>query len=220
SVKVDRALIAVDRVYRNNVFRYFIQDYDYHYYRGRYGESDEDVDGDDDKEIQVGEVSHSMGDPIARKKIALRNVHNKKAITTVSLEPFIKNHEPGLYRVVLAGKAPLNQQTRWILITDVGIVAKHGGDRPVGLTSPFQHLTARRDRRRRRRHSHARARCAAADAARRQTLGRRQRARIDSRQQRRRRHRIVQDQPAAVRAHGTSSPRRHRRKRRRRLVQL
>src|SRR5438270_9596500 len=142
SVNVDSALIAVDRVYRNNVFRYFIQDYDYHYYRGRYGESDEDVDGDDDKEIQVGEVSHSMGDPIARKKIALRNVHNKKTITTVSLEPFIKNHEPGLYRVVLAGKAPLNQQTRWILITDVGIVAKHGGDDLVIWTSSFKDLSA------------------------------------------------------------------------------
>jgi len=138
SVNVDDALIAIDRVYRNNLFRYFIQDYDYHYY----GEGDGEVDEDGDTDIAVGDISHSMGDAIARKKIALRNVHNKKSVSTVSLEPYIKSHEPGLYRVVLAGHAPLGQKTRWILITDVGIVAKRGGEDLVVWTSSFKDLSA------------------------------------------------------------------------------
>ena len=138
SVNVDDALIAVDRVYRNNLFRYFIQDYDY----GYYGREDEDVDEDGESDIVVGDISHSMGDPLARKKLKLRNVHNKKSVSTVSLDPYIKSHEPGLYRVVLAGHAPLSQKTRWILITDVGIVAKRGGEDLVVWTSSFKDLSA------------------------------------------------------------------------------
>ena len=141
SVNVPDALIAVDRVYRNNIFHQVVNDYGngyYNYYNG----DDEDGDYDTDTEIQVGEISHTLGDPLARKKVKLRNVHNKKTITTVSLEPYIKEHEPGLYRVVLAGHAPLQQRTRWILITDIGVVAKRGGDDLLVWTSSFKDLSA------------------------------------------------------------------------------
>ena len=141
SVNVPDALIAVDRIYRNNIFHQLMNERGYGYYYGRYYEEEDDVDADE-TDISVNDVSHMLGDPLARKKIKLRNVHNKKTITTVSLEPYIKEHEPGLYRVVLAGHAPLEQQTRWILITDIGVVAKRGGDDLLVWTSSFKDLSA------------------------------------------------------------------------------
>src|ERR1700730_143776 len=93
SVNVAEATLAIDRVYRNNIFYLLSNDYWYPY-RGRYYSEDEDGD-DDEGGAQGDPVSHAMGDSIARKKIALRNVHNKKSIATVSLEPYVKAHEPG-----------------------------------------------------------------------------------------------------------------------------
>src|SRR5207248_6704602 len=74
----------------------------------------------------------------------LRKVHNKKVVTTVSLEPLIKEHEPGLYRVMLYSKEGqhYNFPTRWILITDLGVVAKRGTDDLVVWVSSFANLNA------------------------------------------------------------------------------
>ena len=107
STNVPDALIAVDRVYRNNIFHELVDEYPYEYSSEEYEGGDDD-DGNNER-IAVGAVPHKLGDALVRQKIKLRNVHNKKAITTVSLDPFIKAHEPGLYRVVLAGRAPLQQ---------------------------------------------------------------------------------------------------------------
>jgi uncharacterized protein YfaS (alpha-2-macroglobulin family) len=81
-----------------------------------------------------------MGDRIWKKKLALRSTHNKKVVTTVSLEPAIRRHEPGLYRVSIAGKGIANDPTRWILITDLGVVAKRGNDDLLVWVSSFANL--------------------------------------------------------------------------------
>ena len=93
-------MLAVDRVYRNNIFYFLANDYWYPY--RYYGGGDDDEDGRVDDQRRVSPISHTMGDPIARKKLALRATHNKKVVTTVSLEPYVSKHEPGLYRVTLA----------------------------------------------------------------------------------------------------------------------
>ena len=136
SVNVAEATVAVDRVYRNNVFYLMATDYWFPYY----GEEEEAEESDEGVE-PVQPVWHPLGDAITRKKIALRNVHNRKSITTVSLEPYVKAHEPGLYRVSLA--SPRKQtQTRWILITDLGVVAKRGNDSLLVWISSFNDLGA------------------------------------------------------------------------------
>jgi uncharacterized protein YfaS (alpha-2-macroglobulin family) len=143
SVNVDKAVLAIDRVYRNNIFHCLVNDYWYPYrYYGR-GDDDEDDsdDGDDDADMHVAPVQHTLGDPIARKKIALRTAHNKKVVTTVSLEPYVKKHEPGLYRVTLAHDRS-ESATRWILITDLGIVAKRGDEHVTVWVSSFKDLGA------------------------------------------------------------------------------
>jgi uncharacterized protein YfaS (alpha-2-macroglobulin family) len=146
SVNVPDALVAVDRIYRNNIFHLLANEYWYPHH-GRYYRSDDysdegDDGGDGDDAVSVSPVSHTMGDAIARKKIKLRDVHNRKSITTVSLAPFVDTREPGLYRVILAGRPPLEQQVRWILITDLGIVAKRGTDDLLIWLSSFKDLGA------------------------------------------------------------------------------
>lgn len=139
SVNVDKAVLAIDRVYRNNIFYFLANDYWYPY--RYYGRDDDDGDDDNDAEERVSPISHTMGDPIARKKIAFRATHNKKVVTTVSLEPYVSKHEPGLYRVTLA-RAGSESATRWILITDLGIVAKRGDEYLNVWVSSFHDLGA------------------------------------------------------------------------------
>jgi uncharacterized protein YfaS (alpha-2-macroglobulin family) len=143
SVNVDKATLAIDRVYRNNIFYFLANDYwfPHRYYRDEGEDEGDDDDVDDDADAGVTPISHTMGDPIARKKLALRAPHNKKVVTTVSLEPYVSRHEPGLYRVMLARKGN-ESATRWILITDLGIVAKRGNDRLTVWVSSFKDLSA------------------------------------------------------------------------------
>jgi alpha-2-macroglobulin len=141
SVNVEKAVLAIDRVYRNNVFYFLANDYwfPHRYYGNDEDEGDDDeVEGDSDR---VTPISHTMGDPIARKKLTLRAPHNRKVVTTVSLEPYVSKHEPGLYRVLLS-RAGSENATRWILITDLGIVAKRGNDRLTVWVSSFKDLGA------------------------------------------------------------------------------
>ncbi|HYU25263.1 MAG TPA: MG2 domain-containing protein, partial [Thermoanaerobaculia bacterium] len=138
SINVDKATLAIDRVYRNNIFHQLVNDYWYPY-QGRYSD-DEDEDSDEDGE-RVGAVAHTMGDPIARKKIVFRAAHNRKVVTAVSLEPYVSKHEPGLYRVTLAHGGSASA-TRWILITDLGIVAKRGDEHLTVWVSSFKDLGA------------------------------------------------------------------------------
>src|ERR1041385_2773425 len=137
SVNVAGATLAIDRVYRNNVFDLMVNDYWYPY--RNYNDDDEEESDAGVESVQP--VSHRLGDAIARKKLALRNVKNRKSVTTVSLERYVKAHEPGLYRVVLTSGAT-EQKTRWILITDLGIVAKRGADGLLVWVSSFSDLGA------------------------------------------------------------------------------
>lgn len=135
SINVSEATLGIDRVYRNNIFPLLVNDYWYPM-RYRY-EADDD---DDDADASITAVSHTLGDPILRKKIPLRRAHNKKVVTTVSLEPYVNKREPGLYRVVLQGGD--HSASRWILITDLGIVAKRSNDSVLVWVSSFKDLSA------------------------------------------------------------------------------
>ena len=110
SVNLPNATLGIDRVYRNNIFYLLSNDYWYPYHSYDRGEDEEETE---EGAREVGEVSHTMGDAIVRKKIALRNLQNRKSVTTVSLEPYVKAHEPGLYRVVLAGGGRFEQKTAY-----------------------------------------------------------------------------------------------------------
>jgi uncharacterized protein YfaS (alpha-2-macroglobulin family) len=143
STNVEEASVSIDRVYRNNIFYELAGDFWYPYEGG--SDDDDEYDGswaDNDGELRVSSVSHTMGDPIVRKKFRLAGTKNRKHLTTIQLEPLINEQEPGLYRVVLSGRGGVGDKTRWILITDLGIVAKRGTDTLLVWVSSFQDLSA------------------------------------------------------------------------------
>src|SRR5205085_12028394 len=80
----------------------------------------------------------SLGDRLAYRHLKLREAHNRKVTTTISLEPYVKKAEPGLYRVTVADGH--TDSVRWILITDIGIVTKEGDDEMIVWTSSFKDL--------------------------------------------------------------------------------
>src|SRR5258708_8916782 len=142
STNIQKAAVALERVYRNNIFYELQGSY---YYRGYYQDDDDyedDTSEDGDGLPRMSPIPHTLGDPLVRKKLDIRKVHNKKVVTTVSLAPLIKEHEPGLYRVMLYGKGARVSRTRWILITDLGVVAKRGADDLVVWVSSFANLGA------------------------------------------------------------------------------
>lgn len=135
STNVEKATLAIDRVYRNNIFHQLANTL---WYVDRYDDRDDDSDFDSDAE-HVDPVHHSLGDQIARKTLHFRKAPNRKVVTVLSLEPYVSKHEPGIYRVTLRGA---QSAERWILITDIGIVAKRSAGRLTVWASSFKDLSA------------------------------------------------------------------------------
>lgn len=109
SVNTNAARLIVDRIYCNNLFPLFSMDY---------SAFDDDFGG--------GYVNSSLGDRIFNDRIPLPYKNNTVVTTPVNLEKYIQNQAPGLYRVALTVPGKFRGFQRYVLITDIGIVAKHG----------------------------------------------------------------------------------------------
>lgn len=119
SVNTNAAELAIDRVYFNNLFPFFSMTYSAF-----------------DDEYEGGSVNESFGDRIVSERIPLRYKNNAPVVTPVNLEKYIQGHEPGLYRVALTVPGKFQGAQRYVLITDIGIVAKQGqGDLLVWTAS-------------------------------------------------------------------------------------
>ncbi len=109
TVNVDRLSLAVDRVYRNNLFLLF---------QGR---------GDfDQEEVYPGGVWRPLGDRLYEETVAVAGQRNRKATTVLSLDDYVDADEPGLYRVLAGRPDHWQAPQRWVLVTDLGAVAKRG----------------------------------------------------------------------------------------------
>ncbi|MHC1789783.1 alpha-2-macroglobulin family protein [Solidesulfovibrio sp.] len=119
SVNAAAAELSIDRVYFNNMFPLFSMDY---------SAFDDDYGG--------GGVASSLGDRIVSDRIPLRYKSNAVEISPVNLEKYIQGHEPGLYRLALTVPGKFEGYQRFVCVTDIGIVAKHGqGDLLVWTAS-------------------------------------------------------------------------------------
>jgi uncharacterized protein YfaS (alpha-2-macroglobulin family) len=119
SINTNAAEISIDRVYFNNLFPLFSMDYSAF-----------------DDEFGGGSVNTSLGDRIFNDRIPLRYKSNAAVITPVNLEKYIQGHTPGLYRVALTVPGKFQGFQRFVLVTDIGIVAKQGqGDLLVWTAS-------------------------------------------------------------------------------------
>lgn len=110
TVNVGRLSLAVDRVYRNNLFLLFQS-------RG---------DFDQEEVYAGGGVWRPLGDRLYEETLAVAGQRNRKVTTVLSLDDYVDADEPGLYRVLAGRPDHWQAQQRWLLVTDLGAVAKRG----------------------------------------------------------------------------------------------
>jgi|CXWL01.1.fsa_nt_gi uncharacterized protein YfaS (alpha-2-macroglobulin family) len=110
SVNQAQADLTIDRVYRNNLFALFqFQSWE--------------VNRD---EYYNDTISHALGDRLADETLELRQVPNKTVVTAIDLDKWVARETPGLYRIGLTKAGEYSGTQRWLLLTDLGIVAKRG----------------------------------------------------------------------------------------------
>lgn len=110
-VNVDEARVTIDRVYLNNLF--FLFQYG-GFFDGDYG--------------YFGEIQHALGDRLKDEKIDLDGEKNRRRVTHLDLDDYVDTKEPGLYRVSVGQPDDYEAQQRWLLLTDLGVVAKQAGN--------------------------------------------------------------------------------------------
>ena len=110
AVNTRTAEMVVDRVHLSNIFS-LVQHFGYQYRQTSYW---------------GGYLPHGLGDRLLSEKLSLAVTPNQILETTLDLSSLIDSKTPGLYRVAVRRPGHYQGDQRWILITDVGIVAKQG----------------------------------------------------------------------------------------------
>ena len=125
TVNTDNVNLTVDRVYRNNLFWLFAD----------YGWS---VFGE---EFSLSELNRSLGNRLVEKTLKVSGKRNRSVETPVSLADYIDGQEPGFYRVGVTLPGSWWGLQRWVLVTDLGMVAKRGTDDLMVWVSSFSSLS-------------------------------------------------------------------------------
>jgi len=126
SVNVSQARLTVDRVYLNNLFVVF------RYLGFSVGDSGY---------LQTW-IDQRVGDRVVEKTLELGGERNQPRRTRLDLDDHLDLSQPGLYRVTLQlGRTPQGVQ-RWLLLTDLGVIAKRGDDGFDVWVSAFTDLSA------------------------------------------------------------------------------
>ncbi len=124
SINIDSVDITIDRVYLNNLF-FLFQSYGYSVWRDEYYQ---------------GTVGDYFGGRIADEAdFKIDKKLNQKVSTILDLKKYIPD-EPGLYQVGVVPRGEYQGVQKWVLITDIGIVAKKGKDEFLVWTSSFSTL--------------------------------------------------------------------------------
>ncbi|MBP7461564.1 MAG: hypothetical protein KBA26_09775 [Candidatus Delongbacteria bacterium] len=70
----------------------------------------------------------AFGKRIDRFDLTVQNIPNQEVITPISMERYIRNGRPGIFRVVAMDKENRwNRAGRWVISTDIGLIAKKSG---------------------------------------------------------------------------------------------
>lgn len=124
AINVGRAHLTVDRVFPNNLFILF-QYYRYLYNQGSYWNS---------------RLAHALGDRVTEKELDFPQERNQKVSRTLDLNPLIPKNQPGIYRLGLTQEGSSRGEQRWVLMTDLGIVAKRGKSEFLVWVTSFKDL--------------------------------------------------------------------------------
>ncbi len=126
TVNVGEVRLTIDRVYLNNLF--FLFQY------GGFFEGETTYAG--------GGVAHALGGRLLDTRIPVENRRNQTVHTPLSLDRRVPRGEPGLYRVVVSREGHWEGTQRWLLVTDLGAVAKRGEGEFMVWVSSFRDLGA------------------------------------------------------------------------------
>jgi len=107
-VNADSAELTVSRVFPNNLSALF-QDYGYSIFGRDFAEND---------------VPYHLGTEIHRETITLSGEPNTTQQRTLSMNKLVPDLRPGLYRIGLNLPGEYRGAVRWVLRTDMGLVAK------------------------------------------------------------------------------------------------
>lgn len=110
-VNAETAELTVSRVFPNNLSALF-QDYGYSIFDGGFA-------GDS--------VPFHLGSEIRRETFTLTGAPNTVQERTLSMSDLIPDGRPGLYKLGLNLPGDFRGSTRWVLRTDIGLVAKRDG---------------------------------------------------------------------------------------------
>ncbi|MEQ9617992.1 MAG: MG2 domain-containing protein [Deltaproteobacteria bacterium] len=125
SINVEKVDITVDRVYLNNLF-FLFQSYGYSVWRDEYYQ---------------GAVGDYFGDRIVDEKgFKIEKKLNRQVSTVLNLKKYVPENEPGLYQVGIVPEGKYDGIQKWVLITDIGIVAKEGKDEFLVWATSFSSL--------------------------------------------------------------------------------
>ena len=133
TINIREGTLAIDRVYRNNLFFYLQSSgYAHHrsdepYYRAYYNAS---------------RVEHEYGDRIVEKQLKFPDKPNVRSTSTIPIGSLVRTSSPGLYKVsVFREQDEWNGPTRWLLITDLGIVTKRSKNELLIWVASFKDLS-------------------------------------------------------------------------------
>ncbi len=125
SANADKALFFIERVYLNNLFS-LLQEYSSRSFFETTG--------------YKYEIRHYLGDRIVEHELALSGGYNEVQTSTLDVEQYIEGNRPGFYRIFLGLEDEWEGSQRWVLLTDLGVVAKKAEDEVMVWVNSFQNL--------------------------------------------------------------------------------
>ena len=123
TVNISKVRVAVDRVYLNNLFFLF-------QYGGFF----------DDEYGWFGELNHALGNRMKEVTFDVGGRRNKPRVTPITLDRYVDTKQPGLYRVSVGQPDDWQAAQRWLLLTDLGVVAKKSGNELLVWIASFRDL--------------------------------------------------------------------------------
>jgi uncharacterized protein YfaS (alpha-2-macroglobulin family) len=125
SVNVDRLQLAIDRAYLNNLFSLFEF--------GGLMQSDTAYAGN--------YFRRAFGDRIVDETLEIEVERNTRQTTVLPVGRYVAEDSPGLYRVLISRPGQWQASQRWILLTDLGAVAKRSENEVLVWVSSVTELT-------------------------------------------------------------------------------
>jgi hypothetical protein len=124
TTNVERVTLTIDRVYRNNVL-YLVQQQGYAVWQTQ----------------GHGRVAHVFGDRLVEEEIEIGGPRNALHTTEIRVDEKVGEHEPGFYRVAVQRPDSWAMEQRWLLVTDLGVVAKRSDEDLLVWVSSFDDLS-------------------------------------------------------------------------------